>query len=83
MTSESTPASSGQEDLDALVGKERKSGAAGAVGGVAEFFGEFWYFLKTSKKWWLLPIVLVFLLLSVFILLTESAAVVPFIYTLF
>jgi hypothetical protein len=67
------------ENLDELL--EERSG--GAIAGVAEFFGEFWYFLKTSKKWWLLPIVVLFLAMSVFILLTESATVVPFIYTLF
>ncbi len=44
--------------------------------------GEFWEFLKHNKKWWLLPIVLVLLLLGVLVLLSGSAAA-PFIYTLF
>lgn len=46
------------------------------------FFTEFWDFLKTSKKWWMLPILLVFLLLGLLIVLTQTAAA-PFIYTLF
>ncbi len=44
---------------------------------------EFWDFLKVRKKWWLTPIILVFLLLAVLIILTQSTPVAPFIYTLF
>ncbi len=44
---------------------------------------EFWEFLRVQKCWWLLPIVIVLLLLGVLIVLTESSAVAPFIYTLF
>tara|TARA_B110000438_G_C15300233_1_gene430843 strand:+ start:246 stop:425 length:180 start_codon:yes stop_codon:yes gene_type:complete len=44
---------------------------------------EFWDFLKTRKKWWLAPIVLIMLLMGSLILLTEGSAVAPFIYTLF
>lgn len=44
---------------------------------------EFWEFLRVRKRWWLLPIIIVLLLLGVLIILTESSAVAPFIYTLF
>ena len=44
---------------------------------------EFWEFLRVRKRWWLLPIVIVLLLLGALIFLTESSAVAPFIYTLF
>ncbi|GJL79135.1 MAG: hypothetical protein NPINA01_21240 [Nitrospinaceae bacterium] len=44
---------------------------------------EFWGFLKTRKKWWLGPIILVMLLMSLLIILSEGSAVAPFIYTLF
>jgi hypothetical protein len=43
---------------------------------------EFVSFLAHNKKWWLLPILLVMLLLGVLIALS-STAVAPFIYTLF
>lgn len=43
---------------------------------------EFWAFLKQNKKWWLLPIVIVMLMLGVLIFLSSTAAA-PFIYTLF
>jgi len=46
-------------------------------------FGEFWYFMKTSKKWWLGPIFLFLLFLSLLIIFTESSALAPFIYSLF
>ena len=44
---------------------------------------EFWDFLKVRKKWWLTPIVLVAVLLGALIVMTQSSAVAPFIYTLF
>ncbi|MCJ7545958.1 MAG: DUF5989 family protein [Deltaproteobacteria bacterium] len=44
---------------------------------------EFWDFLKTRKKWWLLPIIVLLVLLSALIVLTEGSAIAPFIYTLF
>ena len=45
--------------------------------------GEFWEFLKFRKRYWLMPIVIVLLLLSALIVFTESSAVAPFIYALF
>ena len=44
---------------------------------------EFWDFLKTRKKWWLLPVVLFLVLLGALVVLTEGSALAPFIYTLF
>ena len=44
---------------------------------------EFWEFLKFRKRYWLLPIVMVLLLLGALIVFTESSAVAPFIYALF
>ncbi len=44
---------------------------------------EFWDFLKIRKKWWLLPIVILLVLLGALIVFTESSVIGPFIYTLF
>jgi hypothetical protein len=44
---------------------------------------ELWAFMKVRKKWWLGPIVVTLLLLSILIVLTEGSAVAPFIYALF
>jgi hypothetical protein len=43
---------------------------------------EFWYFLKHTKKWWLLPIVVILLGFGLLVILSGTAAA-PFIYTLF
>ena len=44
---------------------------------------EFWQFLKQEKKYWLMPIVIVFILFGLLIVFSQSSAVAPFIYTLF
>jgi hypothetical protein len=44
---------------------------------------EFWGFLMERKKWWLLPIIIMLVLLGLLIILTEGSALAPFIYTLF
>ena len=43
---------------------------------------EFFQFLRQEKKFWLVPIIIVLLLLGVLVLLSGTA-VAPFIYTLF
>ncbi len=42
-----------------------------------------WDFLKVRKKWWLTPIVLFILLISLLIVFAEGSALAPFIYTIF
>ncbi|MCD6080353.1 MAG: hypothetical protein J7J54_02730 [Candidatus Omnitrophica bacterium] len=44
---------------------------------------ELFRFLWENKLWWMIPIVVVFVLLGIFIYLAQSSAVVPFIYALF
>jgi len=44
---------------------------------------ELWGFLRVRKRWWLAPIVVMLLLLGVLLLLSQHAAVAPFIYTMF
>ena len=46
-------------------------------------FAEFWQFLRQEKKYWLVPIVVVFALFGLLIIFSQSSAVAPFIYTLF
>jgi len=48
-----------------------------------DFLLELWAFMKERKKFWLLPVVLVLVLLSSLIVLTQGSAVAPFVYTLF
>jgi hypothetical protein len=46
-------------------------------------FREFFQFLRQERKYWLVPIVLVFVLFGLLIVFAQSSAVAPFIYTLF
>ena len=48
-----------------------------------DFLHELWIFLKTRKKFWLIPIMIVLILLGGLIVFVEGSAVAPFIYTLF
>lgn len=51
--------------------------------GKMSFLKELWDFMKTRKRWWLLPIVVMLVLLGLLIVFTEGTALAPFIYTLF
>jgi hypothetical protein len=44
---------------------------------------EMWLYMRTRKKYWLLPLLIVLFLLGGLIVLAQGSAVAPFIYTLF
>jgi len=44
---------------------------------------DLWGYLRTRKKFWLLPIILTLLIFGALIVLTSGSAIAPFIYTLF
>ena len=48
-----------------------------------EFLKEFLEFLKIRKKYWLLPIIIVLVILGGLIILSQGSAIAPFIYTIF
>ena len=47
------------------------------------FVLEIWSFMRARKKFWLLPIMLMMMLFGGLVILTESSAISPFIYTIF
>lgn len=51
----------------------------GRFGVVNELFSFFW----NNKRWWLVPMLVVLFLLGALIVLAQSSAIAPFIYTLF
>jgi hypothetical protein len=61
---------------------EKRRFEAEAGEGQPGFAAELWDFVKHNTKWWLTPIILALLLVTLLILLSGSAAA-PFIYTLF
>ena len=44
---------------------------------------ELWQFMRVRKKFWLLPVILVLLLVGALLVFAQGSAVAPFIYTLF
>ena len=48
-----------------------------------EIIGELWMFLKIRKKYWLIPIVVIALLMAGLILVSQGSVLGPFIYALF
>ena len=47
------------------------------------FIVEFVRFLKERKKYWIIPILIVMVVFGGLLLLAQSSAIAPFIYTLF
>ena len=48
-----------------------------------QIINEYLAFLKSHKKWWLLPIVIILLFLGVVIVLAQGSPAALFIYSLF
>lgn len=48
-----------------------------------DFIGELWRFMRVRKKFWLLPILLLMVMLGGFVVLVKGSAIAPFIYTVF
>ena len=48
-----------------------------------ELLTDLWAFMRERKKFWLLPIILVLVLLGGLLVMAQGSAVAPFIYTLF
>ena len=53
------------------------------VSGKLSILGEIFQYMGERKKWWLGPIVVILIMLSLLIVLTEGSSVAPFIYALF
>jgi hypothetical protein len=44
---------------------------------------ELWAYMRVRKKWWLVPILLLMLLVGVLLVFAQGSALAPFIYTIF
>ena len=59
-------------------------GATGLLGMAKEsLIKEFFLFIKQEKKWWLVPLIAVLLLVGALIVFAGSSPLAPFIYPLF
>lgn len=45
--------------------------------------GEVWLFMRQNKKYWLLPIVIVLVLMGALLIFAQGSALGPFIYSIF
>ena len=48
-----------------------------------DFLKELFRFMMTRKKFWLLPMMIIFLIFGSLIILTQGTVFAPFIYTVF
>ena len=48
-----------------------------------DFLRELWAYMRTRKRYWIAPMILVLVLLGVLLFLAQTSVVAPFIYTLF
>jgi len=60
-----------QEELEEIKKSHNKS-----------LLGEIWSFLKIRKKWWLLPLIIMLILVGGLVILGQSSSLSPFIYAL-
>jgi len=44
---------------------------------------EFWLFIKQEKKWWLIPLVVILILMGTFLAFSASSPLAPWLYPLF
>ena len=48
-----------------------------------DFLAELYRFMRVRKKFWLMPIVVMMVMLGGLVVLSKGSAVAPFIYTIF
>jgi len=53
------------------------------MSGFMTLLRELFTFLKQEKKWWLIPLCMTLVLLTALIVVAESSAIAPFVYSLF
>ena len=53
------------------------------MSGFVAFLAEFTAFMRARKKFWLIPLMIMVLLLGGLVFLTEGSALAPFVYTIF
>jgi hypothetical protein len=50
---------------------------------MSEFLRDLWQFMRMRKKYWLLPIILVLMLLGGLVVVSQQSALASLIYTIF
>ncbi len=50
---------------------------------MGEVLVELWEFLRSRKKLWLLPIIVILVMFGALLVFTQGSVIAPFLYTLF
>ncbi len=50
---------------------------------MVDFIRELWRFMRARKKFWLLPVMVIMIMLGGLLVLVKGSTVAPFIYALF
>jgi uncharacterized integral membrane protein len=48
-----------------------------------EFLSDFWQYMRQRKKWFLIPVIVILLLMGILIVISSGSAIAPWIYTIF
>lgn len=48
-----------------------------------EFLKELFEFMRTRKKYWLIPVIMILIFFGILLFATSGSAIAPFIYTIF
>ena len=52
-------------------------------GATSNLARELWAFMRVRKKWWLLPILLVMVVVGALLVVSQGSVFAPFVYTIF
>jgi hypothetical protein len=47
------------------------------------FLAEFWAYIRAGRKFWLVPLLVVMLAVAALLVLAQTSAIAPFIYSIF
>ena len=72
----------GQKPATQVQGEMGRALAEDEMEGPPSLVREFLWFLKDNKKWWLIPLIVIFVILGLLILAGTNPALAPFLYTL-
>jgi len=72
-----------KEGVEILRRRERPVRYSSSVNQLLEFFRDFFGFLRERKKFWLLPVFAILLVMGLLVFLTHGSAVAPLLYTIF
>jgi hypothetical protein len=50
---------------------------------MGDLLKELWAYMRERKKWWLVPVIVILLLVGTLLVFAQGSVLAPFIYTIF